>query len=62
MIRDTPVLKKLFPSPRSRDSGNTLLNKEFLGGVLILAGSNAPAGLSSMPIRVVLEDELDRWE
>lgn len=62
MIRDTPVLKKLFPSPRSRDSGNTLLNKEFLGGVLILAGSNAPAGLSSMPIRVVLQDEVDRWE
>jgi phage terminase large subunit GpA-like protein len=62
MIRDTPVLKKLFPSPRSRDSGNTLLNKEFLGGVLILAGSNAPAGLSSMPIRIVLQDEVDRWE
>jgi phage terminase large subunit GpA-like protein len=62
MIRDTPVLKKLFPSPRSRDSGNTLLNKEFLGGVLVMAGSNAPAGLSSMPIRIVEMDEVDRWE
>ena len=62
MIRDTPVLKRLFPSPRSRDSGNTLLNKEFLGGVLVLAGSNAPAGLSSMPIRIVVMDEVDRWE
>lgn len=62
MIRDTPVLRKLFPSPRSRDSGNTLLNKEFPGGVLIIAGANAPAGLASMPIRVLIPDEVDRYE
>jgi phage terminase large subunit GpA-like protein len=62
MIRDTPVLRSLFPSPRSRDSGNTLLNKEFPGGVLIIAGANAPAGLASMPIRVLSLDEVDRWE
>lgn len=62
IIRDTPVLRKLFPSPRSRDSGNTLLNKEFPGGVLIMAGANAPAGLASMPIRILIMDEVDRWE
>jgi phage terminase large subunit GpA-like protein len=62
MIRDTPVLRKLFPSPRSRDSGNTLLNKEFPGGVLVIAGANAPAGLASMPIRVLIPDEVDRYE
>ena len=61
-IRDTPVLRDIYPSPRSRDSGNTLLNKEFLGGVLILVGANAPAGLASMPIRVAFLDEVDRWE
>ena len=61
MIRSTPVLRKLFPSPRARDSGNTLLNKEFPGGVLILAGANAPAGLASMPIRILLMDEVDRY-
>ena len=61
-IRDTPVLRKVYPSPKSRDSGNTLLNKEFMGGVLILAGANAPAGLSSMPIRILLMDEVDRYE
>ncbi len=62
MIRDTPVLRRLFPSPRSRDSGNTLLNKEFPGGVLIIAGANAPAGLASMPIRVLIPDEVDRYD
>lgn len=61
-IRDTPVLRDIYPSPRSRDSGNTLLNKEFLGGVLILVGANAPAGLASMPIRIAFLDEVDRWE
>lgn len=61
MIRSTPVLRKLFPSPRARDSGNTLLNKEFPGGVLVLAGANAPAGLASMPIRILQMDEVDRY-
>jgi len=61
MIRVTPVLRKLFQDPRSRDSGNTLLNKEFPGGVLILAGANAPAGLASMPVRVLQMDEVDRY-
>ena len=61
MIRSTPVLRKIFPSPRARDSGNTLLNKEFPGGVLILAGANAPAGLASMPIRILMPDEVDRY-
>ncbi|MGA7887622.1 MAG: phage terminase large subunit family protein [Acidobacteriaceae bacterium] len=62
IIRITPVLKKLYPPPRARDSGNTLLNKEFPGGVLVLAGANAPAGLASMPIRALFADEVDRYE
>lgn len=61
MIRDTPVLRDIYPKPRARDSGNTLLNKEFAGGVLVIAGANAPAGLASMPIRILMPDEVDRY-
>lgn len=61
-IRDTPVLRPLFGDPRSRNSGNTLLNKEFPGGGLALAGANSPAGLASRSRRVVQGDEVDKWE
>lgn len=61
-IRDTPVLSPLFGDPRSRDSGNTLLTKEFPGGGLALAGANSPAGLASRSRRVVMGDEVDKWE
>lgn len=61
MLRDTPVLKGKVSDPRSRDSGNTLLAKNFPGGILAMAGANSPAGLASRPIRIVLCDEVDRF-
>lgn len=61
LIRLTPrVLKKVAPA-RSRDSGNTLLQKEFPGGILILAGANSASGLRSMPIRYLFLDEVDAY-
>ena len=61
MIRDTAVLRDRFKDPRSRDSGNTLRHKEFEGGYIAIIGANAPSGLASRPIRVVLADEIDRY-
>lgn len=61
MVRDTPALRRRVQDSRSRDSGNTLLHKNFAGGHLSLAGANSPAGLASRPIRVVLCDEIDRY-
>ena len=61
MLRDTPVLRGLVADAKSRDSGNTLLSKNFPGGVLAMAGANSPAGLASRPIRIVLCDEVDRF-
>jgi phage terminase large subunit GpA-like protein len=60
MIRDTPVLKEIFTS-KSRDSGDTILQKAFPGGRLNMTGANAPATLASRPIRIVLCDEVDRF-
>ncbi len=61
MLRDTPVLRDRIADPRSRDSGNTLLHKRFLGGHLTVIGANSPAGLASRPIRILLCDEVDRF-
>lgn len=60
MIRDTRVLSDLVADPKSRDSGNTLLHKKFVGGHLTLIGGNSPSSLASRPIRIVLGDEIDR--
>lgn len=61
MIEATPTLAQLVKPSRSRDSGNTLLMKEFLNdALLIIGGANAASGLASMPIRYALEDEVDR--
>jgi phage terminase large subunit GpA-like protein len=61
MVRDTPVLRGKIKDARSRDSGNTLLHKQFPGGHVTMAGANSAASLASRPIRVVLCDEVDRY-
>jgi phage terminase large subunit GpA-like protein len=61
LFRDTAQLRGKVKDPRARDSGNTVLHKEFPGGHVTVAGANSPAGLASRPIRIVLADELDRW-
>ncbi len=64
MLSETPALRELVDGKRSRDSGNSEDMKDFPGGILVLGGANSPASLSSMPIRYVLCDEVDRfpWE
>lgn len=62
MIRDSKKIKDLVADARSRDSSNTVLHKKFPGGHLSLVGSNSAAGLASRPIRILLLDEVDRYE
>lgn len=59
MIEATKVLSKSITPVKSRDSGNTILMKEFKGGVLIMTGANSPVGLRSMPVRYLFLDEID---
>ena len=61
MITTTPVLNDLVTDSRSRDGGNSLLIKEFPGGVLFLTGSNSATGVKSMPIRWLFCDEIDEY-
>lgn len=60
MIRDTPCLKEKVADDKSKTSGNTIKNKKFPGGYLVMIGANSPSGLASRPIRAVLADEVDR--
>ncbi|PAQ15059.1 terminase [Bacillaceae bacterium SAOS 7] len=61
MLRDSPTLRKKVADVKTRDGGNTTLQKSFPGGYVALGGANAPAGLASRPIRVLLADEIDRF-
>lgn len=61
LIETTPVLRERVKPARARDSGNTLLEKEFDGGILIITGANSAAGLRSMPARDLLCDEIDAY-
>lgn len=55
MLRATPELARRF------DENSQLLELQFDGMYLTLAGSNSPSGLASKPIRFVLMDEVDKY-
>lgn len=61
LIESTPVLAERVAAARDRDSGNTVLSKEFRGGVLVVTGANSAVGLRSMPARYLLLDEVDAY-
>lgn len=61
MIRDSKVLRKKVADVKTRDSGNTILQKTFPGGMLTITGSNSASALASTPARYVIGDERDRW-
>lgn len=61
MFRDSPRLRRKVAEVKSRDSGNTVLQKTFPGGMLTIVGSQSPSALASTPARYVLGDEVDRW-
>lgn len=61
MIRDVPCLCEKIAPPKSRDSNNTILFKSYSGGHIVIAGANSAASLSSMPLRVIWMDEVDRF-
>lgn len=61
MIQDVPVLAEKIAPAKSKDSDNTILFKQYAGGHIVLAGANSAASLSSMPLRIIWMDEVDRF-
>lgn len=61
MLENVDALRRKIKPSRERDSGNTQLEKEFPGGILILGGANSAAGLRSMPVRNLFLDEVDTY-
>ena len=61
MIRDSKRLRAKVSDVKSKDSGNTILQKTFPGGMLTITGSNSASALASTPARYIFGDERDRW-
>lgn len=61
LVQECPALRAKVKDKRSRDSGNTVLSKEFPGGILVLTGANSAVGLRSMPARFLFLDECDAY-
>lgn len=61
MINDSPSLREKVKENKSKNGKNTILSKEYPGGILMLAGSNSAAGLRSMPIKYLFLDEIDAY-
>lgn len=55
MLKATPEIAKKF------NENSPLLELQFDGMYLTIAGSNSPSGLSSKPIRFLLMDEVDKY-
>ena len=61
LIADSPALRERVNPARSRDAGNSMLSKEFPGGILVLTGATSATGLRSMPARYIFLGEVDAY-
>lgn len=61
LIENCSALLLKVKAKRSRESGNTILQKDFPGGTLVMTGANSAVGLRSLPARFELLDEIDAY-
>ena len=59
LVEDCPRLAEKVSERKRASAANTLLYKDFPGGVLVMTGANSSSGLKSMPVRNLFMDELD---
>lgn len=60
-IAEIPVIRILVPLGRKVDSGNTLTEKHYPGGVLYTGSAGVPSDLASISVPKLLLEEVDRW-
>ncbi|WGS40737.1 phage terminase large subunit family protein [Burkholderia sp. JSH-S8] len=62
MVDSTDAIRAKSGEKRSRDSANTILEKEFEGdAMVVVTGANSAVGLRSMPARYIHFDEVDGY-
>lgn len=61
LIDATPELKAKVNESKSRDSSNTIRQKDFHGGTLVMTGASSGTGLRSMPAQYLFLDEIDGY-
>lgn len=61
MIDASSRLSQKIKPANTKESGNTVLQKDFPGGTLIIAGANSAVSLRSSPIRNLYLDEEDGY-
>jgi phage terminase large subunit GpA-like protein len=62
MVASSPELRKVMGDARTRTSEDTLRFKKFPGGFLAMASAGSPSNLAMRAIRIVLLDEIDKYE
>lgn len=61
LIDECPRLTDKVSDAKSRDGTNTILQKDFPGGMLRMVGANSGPGLRSLPVRYMFMDEIDGY-
>ena len=61
MIRACPTLRNLF-DPRVKMGEDSLSFKQFRGGFVAVEGAGSPMNLASRAVKVILCDEIDKYE
>jgi phage terminase large subunit GpA-like protein len=61
MIEASPVLKKIFAQPRSKEETNSATEKSFGAASLYLASAASSNDLASISVRVAISDEFSKF-
>lgn len=60
-VRNTPILSDIFPPEKSRDSKNTIFEKEIPGGFVSFVGANVASGFRMVYVRDLNLDDVDGY-